>query len=83
MAKKFVRKFNSKNPFSVVIVKSFLGNLADIYFRIEIGGKCFVVVSGIAVNDVQIVYFVEMVFGGVCCIDARYPGVKSATENGS
>ena len=57
-------------------------NLADIDFRIEVGGECFMMISGIAVYDVQILYFVKMMFGGVCSIDAAHSRVETATEDG-
>ena len=69
-------------PLAVFIITSVLGNFADIDFRIEVGGECFMMISGIAVYDVQILYFVKMMFGGVCSIDAANSRVENATEDG-
>ncbi len=53
------------HPFAVFPVFPFLGNLADVDFRVEICGKSLSVVSGVAVNDVEIAHFGEMMLGGV------------------
>ena len=70
------------NPFAVLPVASVLSDLTDVDFRIEIGGKSFAVVAGVAVNDVQSFHGLEMVFGGIGC---EYPAdtrVKAAAEYG-
>ena len=64
-------------PLSVFVVQAFLGYLAYVDFGIEVGCKGFVVVSGVAVDDVEIVNFVEMVLGSVCRVDATYAWVES------
>ena len=55
---------------------------ADIYFGVEVGCECFVMIAGIAVYDVEIVYLVEMVFCGIGCECLRNSGVESASEDG-
>ena len=64
-------------PLSVFVVQAFLGYLAYVDFGIEVGRKGLVVVTGVAVNDVEIVNFVEMVLGSVCRVDATYAWVES------
>ena len=63
----------SIDPFSVFVVFTLLGNLPDIYFRIEIGCKRFTMVSRVTVDDVEIMDLVEMVFRCVC-EDRGYSG---------
>ena len=70
------------HPFSVFIIAAVLCNLTDVDFRIEVGGECFMMISGITVYDVQILYFVKMMFGGVCRIYAAYSRVETAAEDG-
>ena len=56
-------------PFAVFPVETFLCDLADVDFWVEVCCECVVVVTCIAVNDVEIVYFVEMMLcciGGIC-----------------
>ena len=55
------------NPLPVFIIESFLGNLTDIDFRIEVGSEGMMVVTGIAIDDVEIVDLVKVVLGGVGC----------------
>ncbi len=53
------------DPFPFLPVFPFLGDFADIDFRIEIGGEGFAVVAGVAVHDVEVTHLGEMVLGGV------------------
>ena len=59
-----------------------MGNLADVDFRVEVGGKGLMMVARVAVHDVQILDFVEMVLGGVCRVHAGDARVESAAEDG-
>ena len=68
---------------SVLVVETFLGNLAYVYLWVEVGGKCFVMVSCIAVHDVEVLYLVEVV---LCCVCGEYAcdaRVETASENGA
>lgn len=71
------------NPLSVFVITSVLCDFADVDFRIEVGSESLVVISGIAVYDVQVVDFIEMMFCCVCGIYSTYSRVESATQNGS
>ena len=42
------------HPFAVLPVASVLSDFPDVDFGVEVGGKSFSVVSGIAVDDVEI-----------------------------
>lgn len=70
------------DPFSVFPVEAFLGDLANIYLGVEICGKGLVMVSGIAIDDVQVLDFVEVMLGGIGRINARHAWVETATEDG-
>ena len=39
-------------PLAVLPVESFLGDFADVDFRVEVGGESLVVIAGIAVDNV-------------------------------
>ena len=69
-------------PLSVFVVQAFLGYLAYVNFGIEVGCEGLVVVTGIAVDDVEIVNFVEMVLGSVCRVDAAYARIEPTAQNG-
>ena len=68
-------------PLSILIIESLLRDLADVDFRIEVGGEGLVMVAGIAVDDVQVVYLVEMVLGGIGRVDARNARVEATAED--
>ena len=70
------------HPLSVLPVKTFLGYLADVDFRIEVGCESLVMVAGIAVNDVEILNFVEMMFGGIGRKDTRHSRIETTAEDG-
>ncbi len=69
-------------PFPVLPVEAFLCDLTDVDFRVEIGGECLVVVAGVAVDDIQVLYLLEVVLGSVGREDARHARVEAATEDG-
>ena len=71
------------HPFAVLPVESLLGNLTDIDFGVEVGGKRLVVIAGIAIHNVEILYLVEVVFCGISGEDARHARVETATEDGA
>ena len=58
------------NPLSILIVESLLGNLTDIDLRVEVRGEGVVMVTRVAVHDIEIVDLVEVVLGGICRINA-------------
>ena len=68
---------------TVLIVKSLLGDFTNVDFGIEVGGECLVMVSGIAVHDVQIVDFIEVVLCGISGKHAGHTGVETASQNGA
>jgi hypothetical protein len=62
-------------PFTVLIVETFLCDLTDIDLRVEVRCEGVVVVTGVAVDDVEIVDLVEVVLGSVGCVSLRsHPG---------
>ena len=70
------------NPFAIFVVTSVLSYFTDIDFRVEVSCKCFMVVSRIAVYYIKILNFIEVMFGGIGCIDATYSWIESASEDG-
>ena len=70
------------HPLSVLPVESFLGNLADVDFGVEVGGKCLVVVAGIAVYDVEILNLLEVMLGSVGGEDAGHTRIEATAQDG-
>ena len=66
-------------PFPVLIITSVLGNLADVDFRIEVRSKCFMVITGITIHDVQILDFIEIVLCSVSSVYTTYSRVETTT----
>lgn len=62
------------NPLSVFVITSVLCDFADVDFRIEVGSESLVVISGIAVYDVQVVDFIEMMFAAYAVYTPLTPG---------
>ena len=69
------------NPLAILIVESLLGNLADVDLWVEVRSKGMVVITSVAVYDVEIMDLVEVVLGSVCCIDTGYAGVETTAKN--
>ena len=69
--------------FAVFPVESLLCDLAYVDLGIEVCGKSLMVVAGVAIHDVQILDFVKVVLGSICCEDAGHSGVESAAQYGS
>ena len=70
------------HPLAVFPVEALLGDLADVDFRVEVGGESLVVVAGITVYDVEILNLLEVVLGGIGCEDAGHARVEAASQNG-
>ena len=68
---------------AIFIIQPFLGNLAYVYFGVEVGCKSFVVVAGVAVNDVEVLYLLEVVLGSVGGEDGSHSRVEAASEYGA
>ena len=66
----------SLNPFTIFVIKTLLSDLTDVDFRIEVCGKSLMVITGIAVYNVEILYLVEMMLGSISGEDARYTRVN-------
>ena len=70
------------HPLSVLVITSVLSNFADVDFRIEVCGKSLMMISRIAVHDVQVMDFIEIMFGRVCRIHTGNARVETAAQNG-
>ena len=69
------------DPLSVFIKTSVLGDLPNIDFRIEVGSKSHSVISGITIYDIQILNFIEVMFGSISGKDRRYARIESTSQN--
>ena len=70
------------NPLPILIIESFLGNLTDVDLWVEVRGEGMMVITSVAVYDVQIVDFVEMVLGSISCINTRYTRIETTSKDG-
>ncbi len=69
------------DPLAVLEVTPLLGDLADVDFGVEIGGESHPVVTGVAIDDVEVMDFVEMMLGGIGGEDGRDARVETAAED--
>ena len=67
-------------PVAVLPIAALRADLADVYLRIEVGRKRIAVVSGVAVEDIYIVYLVELMLQGIRREHARNARVKAAAQ---
>ena len=70
------------HPLTILIITSVLSNFADIDFRIKVGSKCFMMISCITVYDIQILDFVEIMFGCIGCVDSTDSRIETTAKNG-
>ena len=68
-------------PFTIFPIETFLCNLADIDFRVEVCSESLVVITSIAVYDVQVLDLVEVMLCSVSSKDACHTWVKAAAQN--
>ena len=71
------------HPLSVLPIETFLRNLADIDLRVEVRGESLMMITGIAVNNVQILYLIKMMLGSVGRKDARHTRIEATAQDGS
>ena len=69
------------NPLTILVVESFLCYLANVNLWVEVCGESFMMITGIAVHDVEMSDFVEVMLCCVGCIDARHSWVEAASED--
>ena len=65
---------------AVLPIKPLLGNLTDVDFGVEVGGKRLVVVARVAVHDVEVVNLLEVVLRRISGEDRGYARVEAAAE---
>ena len=70
------------HPLPVFVVASLLRHLADVDFRIEVGGEGHAVVSGIAIYNIQIMDFIKVMLGGISRKDGGHTWVETASQHG-
>ena len=67
-------------PFAVFYITALCGDFTDIDLRVEICSEWITVVAVVAVENVYIVYFIEVMLLCICRIYACNAGVKSTAE---
>ena len=60
-----------------MVVLTLLGDLTDIDLWVEVGRKRLVVVTSVAVYDVEVVYLVKVMLGSVSGEDTGHAWVKA------
>ena len=70
----------SFNPITIFPVAAIGCYFADIDFRIEIGSKGQTVVASVAVDNIQIMNFIEIMFFQIRGINVGYTWIKTGTE---
>ena len=68
---------------TILIVKTLLSNLSDVDFRVKVCSESLVVVTSIAVYDIEILNLIEMMLSSISCEDACYTWVETTTKNSS
>ena len=69
------------DPFSVLVILTFLGYFPDIDFGIEIGSECHTMITGIAIDNIEILHLFEIMFRRIGRINPAHTRIESATEN--
>ena len=75
------RQWVGFNPFAILIPESLLGNLADIDFWVEVGCESLVMISCVAIHDIEHLDFIEVMLGCISGEDARNSWVETTTED--
>ena len=70
------------HPLAVLPVLAGLRHFADVDFRVEVGGERHAVVARVAVHDIEVMYLVEVMFGGIGREYGSDAGVEAAAEDG-
>ena len=68
-------------PFAIFIIASVLCNLANVDLRIEVCSKSLMMVTCIAVYNVQILNLIKIMFSCISSIDTASSRVESAAED--
>ena len=68
---------------TILVIQALLGNLTDVNLGVEVGSKCLVVITSIAVNDIQVLNLLEVMLGSISCIDTGYAGVETTPQDGA
>ena len=67
------------NPYTIFPVFTPLSDFADINLRIKVGSKSFMMITGIAIYDIEVLNLVEMMFGSISGVNAGYTWVETTT----
>ena len=69
-------------PLAILPIASVCRNLTNIYLRIEVGCKRIPMVAAIAVEYIDIIYFIEYMLLSIRTEHTGHPRVKTAAQNG-
>ena len=67
-------------PRSVFPITPGLRNFPNVDFRVKIGGKGFAVITGVTINNVEVMHLVKLMLVGKRSKHLRYAGIKTATQ---
>ena len=67
------------HPFTILIISTLLGNFANVYFRIKVSSESLMMVACITIYDIEVMHFVEIMFGGISSKHASSTRVETAT----
>ena len=71
------------HPLAVFPIQSLLSNLSDIDFGVEVSGESLVVVTRVAVDDIEILNFLEVMLCSISSVDTCHTRVETAAEDSS
>ena len=68
---------------AILPIKTLLCDFANVNLGVEIRGKGFMMITSIAIDNVEILYFIKVMLGSVCRKDAGNAWVEAATKDGA
>ena len=78
----FLTERRGLEPLTILPVTPLGRDLADIDLRVEIGGKGLAMVTRVAVDDIDGLDLIQVLFADVGAEDAGHPGIKAAAQQG-
>ena len=68
-------------PLPILVVLPLLRDLADVDLGVEVRSEGLVMISAIAVDDIEVMNLVEVVLRRIGSKDARHPGIKATAQD--
>ena len=69
------------HPLAILVVATLLRHLADVDLGVEVRSEGHTVISGVAIDDIEVVDLVKVVLGGIGREDSRHTRIETATED--